>query len=267
MTDASSVYAWNLAVILVLMVCLWICSLLKKDASIADIFWGLGFVIIAWITWIRADGSEGRKFIITLLTSLWGLRLALHIGLRNRGKGEDRRYRKWREEYGPRFWWVSLFTVFGLQGLLLWVISLVVQAAQLSRLPNHLGWLDGIGVLVWAVGFAFETVADWQLARFKADPDNQGKVMDRGLWGYTRHPNYFGECLVWWGFFCIALSSPGNLWTIVSPLTISFLLLRVSGVTLLEKDMMERRPEYNKYIETTSSFIPWFPKKGDRSQG
>lgn len=262
MSAASSVYVWNLSVVLALMVCLWAYSLLKEDASIADIFWGMGFVIVAWITWFRTDGFEGRKFILTLLTSIWGLRLAIHIGLRNRGKGEDPRYRKWRAEYGPKFWWVSLFTVFGMQGLLLWIISLVVQATQMSRVPDHLVWLDGVGVLVWSVGFAFETVGDWQLARFKADPDNRGKVMNRGLWAYTRHPNYFGECLIWWGIFCAALSSPDNLWTMVSPLTITFLLLKVSGVTLLEKNIVEHRPEYKKYMETTSSFIPWFPKKG-----
>jgi steroid 5-alpha reductase family enzyme len=261
MGTASSVYFWNLATVLALMVCLWAYSLLRKDASIADVFWGLGFVIIAWINHARADGFEVRKFALALMTSFWGLRLAIHIGWRNWSKGEDPRYRKWRAEYGPRFWWVSLFTVFGMQGLLLWVISLAVQAAQMSRLPDHLVWLDGVGLLLWSVGYTFEAVGDWQLGRFKADPDNQGKVMDRGLWAYTRHPNYFGECLIWWGIFCISLSSPGNVWTIISPLTITFLLLRVSGVTLMEKDIVERRPEYKKYMASTRPFIPWFRKK------
>ena len=131
----------------------------------------------------------------------------------------------------------------------------------MSRLPDHLVWLDGVGLLLWSVGYTFEAVGDWQLGRFKADPDNQGKVMDRGLWAYTRHPNYFGECLIWWGIFCISLSSPGNVWTIISPLTITFLLLRVSGVTLMEKDIVERRPEYKKYMASTRPFIPWFRKK------
>lgn len=243
------------------MLCLWAYSLLKKDASIADIFWGLGFVIIAWITGIRGQGFGLRQFIVICLTSIWGLRLAIHIGWRNWGEGEDRRYQKWRQEYGDRFWWVSLFMVFGMQGILLWVISLVVQAALVSNTPDPLGWLDGMGVLLWSVGFTFEAVGDWQLARFKANPDNRGKVMDRGLWAYTRHPNYFGECLLWWGMFSLALTSAENLWTIVSPLTITFLLLRVSGVTLLEKDIVERRPEYQEYITTTNAFIPWFRKK------
>jgi steroid 5-alpha reductase family enzyme len=262
MNSALSVYTWNLAAVLAIMVCLWAYSLWKKDASIADVFWGLGFVIVAWITHARAEGFEARKYLLTLLTSLWGLRLAIHIGWRNWGKAEDHRYQTWRAKYGPRFWWVSLFTVFGIQGVLLWVISLVVQAGQLSGVPAHFTWLDGVGVLVWIAGITFEAVGDWQLARFKADSRNRGKVMNRGLWAYSRHPNYFGECLIWWGMFCITMATPGNLLTIISPLTITFLLLKVSGVTLLEKSIVERRPEYREYIESTSAFIPWLPKKG-----
>ncbi|MGA7879068.1 MAG: DUF1295 domain-containing protein [Desulfoferrobacter sp.] len=265
MSSAISIYAYNLAVVLVLMVFLWGFSLIKKDASIADIYWGLGFVIVAWITGIRVEGFDWRKITVLFFVSIWGLRLAFHIGWRSWGKEEDRRYQKWRQEYGDRFWWVSLFLVFGLQGVLLWVISLVVQAALVSDLPDHLVWLDGVGILLWSTGFLFEAVGDWQLARFKADPDNSGKVMDRGLWAYTRHPNYFGECLIWWGIFCLAVTAPKNFWTIVSPITITFLLLRVSGVTLLEKDIAERRPEYREYIGTTSAFIPWFRKKDTRS--
>jgi steroid 5-alpha reductase family enzyme len=260
-----AIYAYNLAFVLALMACLWALSLLIKDAGIADIFWGLGFVIVTWITFIRVDDLDWRKINVLLLVSIWGLRLALHIGWRNWGKEEDRRYKNWREEYGDRFWWVSLFLVFGLQGVLLWIISLVVQAALVSNLPNHLVWLDGVGILLWSAGFIFEAVGDWQLARFKADPNNSGRVMDRGLWAYTRHPNYFGECLIWWGIFCLAVTAPRNLWTVVSPVTITFLLLRVSGVTLLEKDIAERRPEYREYIRTTSAFIPWFPKKDTHS--
>ena len=261
MSSTFSLYALNLAVVLALMICLWFCSLIKKDASIADIFWGLGFVIVAWITGFRAEDFGWRKLIMVFLISIWGFRLAIHIGWRNWGKGEDRRYQKWRREYGDRFWWVSLFMVFGMQGILLWVTSLVIQAALLSKSPDHFVWLDAVGVLLWSVGFTFEAVGDWQLAKFKADPDNRGKVMDQGLWAYTRHPNYFGECLIWWGVFCLAMSFQGTFWTIVSPLTITFLLLKVSGVTLLEKEIVERRPEYREYIRTTSAFIPWFRKK------
>ena len=261
MSSVLSIYAWNLATVLVLMVFLWVYSLLIRDASIADVFWGLGFVVIAWVTWTRAGVLAPRSVIATLLTTVWGIRLAYHIGRRNLGKGEDPRYRKWREEYGARFWWVSLFMVVGLQGILLWVVSLVVQTAQMSMTPDRLAFGDFMGMALWVVGFTFEAVADRQLARFKADPANRGKVMDRGLWAYSRHPNYFGECLMWWGMFCFALTGLGNLWTIVSPLTITYLLLKVSGVTLLEKDIVERRPEYRSYMETTSAFIPWFPRK------
>lgn len=254
----------NLAAVLCLMIGVWILSLFLRDASIADIFWGPGFVLVAWLTFFLADGYWNRRLLMALLVSAWGLRLAVHIGVRNLGKGEDRRYRAWRKKHGRRFWWVSLFTVFGMQGLLLWVISLVVQAAQTSALPDRWVWWDTVGVLLWGVGFAFEAVADWQLHRFKADPAHQGRVMDRGLWAYSRHPNYFGEALMWWGLFLVTLSTPNSLWTVVSPLTITFLLLRVSGVTLLEKTIVETRPEYRSYMERTRAFLPWFPKKRAR---
>jgi len=147
------------------------------------------------------------------------------------------------------------------QGVLLWVISIVVQAGQIAPIPEGLCWLDAAGLLVWAVGFSFEALGDYQLSRFKADPNNRGKVMDQGLWAYTRHPNYFGESLIWWGIFLITLATPISLWTVISPATITFLLLKVSGVTLLEKTIVEKRPAYRAYKENTSAFIPWFPKK------
>jgi steroid 5-alpha reductase family enzyme len=226
-----------------------------------DVFWGLGFVIVAWLTFFRADGYLGRKVLLTLLTTLWGLRLALYILIRNWGHGEDRRYQAWRAQYGSRFWWVSLFTVFWLQAGLLWIISLVVQVGELAPEPSRLIWLDALGTIVWLFGFGFEALADWQLYRFKADPTNKGKVMNKGLWAFTRHPNYFGESLVWWGLFIITLATPGSAWVVISPLLITFLLLKVSGVTLLEKTIADSRPEYEEYMKSTSSFIPWFPKK------
>jgi steroid 5-alpha reductase family enzyme len=239
----------------------WLLSLVKRDASIVDVFWGLGFVVVAWITFLRSDGFLGRKILITLLTTVWGLRLALHILIRNWGHGEDRRYQAWRARYGNRFWWVSLFTVFGLQGVLLWIVSLVLQVGQISIIPAKLGIFDLLGAMIWTVGFIFEALGDWQLYRFKAEPENKGKVMNKGLWAYTRHPNYFGDSLVWWGLFVIALATPGSGWMVISPLLITFLLLRVSGVTLLEKTIADRRPEYQEYIKRTSRFIPWFPRK------
>jgi steroid 5-alpha reductase family enzyme len=259
-----SILGFNLIAILVLMLCAWVFSLAKRDASVADIFWGLGFVLVAWLTFGRAQGYLGRKLLLVLLTTIWGLRLAIHILRRNRGKGEDPRYRAMRAQHGGAFWWVSLFTVFGLQSILLWLISLVVQVGQLAPLPDRLTWIDGLGTVIWAVGFGFEAIADRQLARFKADPYSQGQVMDRGLWAYSRHPNYFGESLLWWGIFVIGLATPGSAWTVISPLLITYLLLKVSGVTLLEKTIVETRPAYRDYIKRTSAFIPWLPRRKNR---
>jgi steroid 5-alpha reductase family enzyme len=254
-------YGFSLLVILILMTALWLVSLYLQNASIADIFWGLGFVVIAWLTFFRTDGYIVRKLIICLLVTIWGLRLSIYIARRNFGQGEDRRYRAWRAEHGKNFWWVSFFTVFGIQGTLLWLISLTTQAGQLARVPDRITWLDLLGLLVWLVGFFFEAVGDRQLSRFRSDPQNRGRVMQAGLWRYTRHPNYFGETLIWWGLFLVTLSTPMGIWTIISPLTITFLLLKVSGVTLLEKTIVETRPEYRDYMERTSAFFPRPPKK------
>jgi steroid 5-alpha reductase family enzyme len=243
------------------MVCVWGLSLALRNAGIVDTFWGLGFVLLAWATFFVAGGYVGRRLLILGMVTVWGLRLAIHIGIRSWGQGEDRRYRAWRQRAGGRFWWTSLFTVFGVQGILLWVIALGVQAAQLARVPAAFTWLDALGAGVWAIGFGFEAVADRQLTRFKSNPANRGHVMDQGLWAYSRHPNYFGEMLVWWGVFLVTLSTPWGIWTIVSPLTITFLLLRVSGVTLLEKTIVDSRPGYALYQKRTSPFFPWFPKR------
>jgi steroid 5-alpha reductase family enzyme len=256
-----SIYLFNLVAALALFFCVWLLSLPLRNASIVDVFWGLGFVLLAWLTFFKTDGYVGRRLLLAILVTIWGLRLSLHIGWRNRGKGEDRRYQAWRAEHGRRFWWVSLFTVFGVQALLMWVISLSFQAGQIPRVPARLTLLDGLGLLIWVTGFLFEVIGDQQLSGFKSDPANKGKVMDRGLWAYTRHPNYFGEMLMWWGIFLIVISAPGRLWTIISPITITFLLLKVSGVTLLEKTIVETRPGYAEYRNRTNAFFPWFPKK------
>lgn len=255
------ILGYNFILALAFMFSIWLLSLVKKDASLADIFWGVGFILIAWLTFILADGYQWRKLLIVSLTTIWGLRLAIHILVRNWGKGEDPRYGAMRAKQGEKFWLISLFTVFGLQAILLWIISLVLQIGQISAVPARLGWLDGLGAFLWAIGFIFESVGDWQLARFKTNPLNKGKVMKKGLWAYTRHPNYFGESLIWWGLFFIALTTPQGLWTVISPLVITFLLLKVSGITLLEETIIETRPEYRDYIKTTNAFIPWFPKE------
>lgn len=246
------------ATILVLMVVTWLISVAVKDASIVDLIWGLGFVLVAWAAFITIGESGGRRWLLVLLTSVWGLRLSGYLSWRNLGKGEDFRYQKMREKSPDSFWWKSLFTVFLLQGVLMWVVSLPVQIGQVPT-AEPLGILDWLGVAAWAVGFFFETVGDLQLARFKADPANKGRVMDGGLWRYTRHPNYFGDFMVWWGLYMIALSA-GAWWTIVGPVLMSFLLLRVSGVAMLERDISSRRQGYDEYVRRTSAFFPSPPK-------
>lgn len=243
-----------------LMLLLWGISLSIKNSSIVDIFWGTGFVITGWVYFLLApEGLLIRKLLISLLTTIWGLRLSLHILKRNWGKEEDFRYQAWRKEAGAAWWWRSYFKVFFLQGILMWIISIPLLAAQFLRGSPYLTALDILGVLVWGVGFFFEAVGDLQLARFKADPTNKGRVMERGVWRYTRHPNYFGDAAQWWGYYLVAISA-GGWWTIFSPILMTLFLLRVSGVTLLEKTLATR-PGYEAYIRNTSAFIPWFPRK------
>lgn len=246
----------NLVVVFAFMTILWCISVAKKDSSIVDPCWGLGFVVITWSTAIQT-GLEGlRGWLLVVLVTLWGLRLSAYLAWRNHGKGEDRRYTSMRNKHGVNFWWVSLLTVFWLQGLLMWFIALTVQSGiYWGPTSSNLGWIAGVGVLVWSVGLFFETVGDYQMARFKARPDSAGKVMNQGLWRFTRHPNYFGDFCVWWGLFLVA--APANSWwTIGSPLLMSILLLKVSGVSLLEGDIEERRPKYAEYKRETNAFFP-----------
>lgn len=252
----------TLAAVIAFMVIIWILSLILKDSSIVDITWGLGFTLIGWLTYWLADGFRERALLLSVLVTVWGVRLALHIGIRNIGKGEDPRYQAFRKNWGEKYWWGSFFQVFLLQAVLCWIISLAVQAGQISQEPSQASWLTWLGLTVWIVGFYFEAVGDWQLTRFKSNPDNKGKVMNSGLWRYSRHPNYFGESLIWWGIFLIVLEDISNIWTIISPIVITFLLLKVSGVVMLERTITKRRPAYADYIDRTNAFIPWFPKKG-----
>lgn len=238
---------------------LWVVSLRKRDASIVDPFWGCGFVLVAWIAWGLQSTTSWRTLLLACLITVWGLRLSLFLAWRNLGHGEDRRYAAMRAKHGPRFWWVSLLTVFLLQGCILWFVALPIQVTAVRAVPSAAGLLDLLGVAVWAAGLFFETVGDWQLARFKADPGNSGRVMDRGLWRYTRHPNYFGDFCVWWGLYLIAAAG-GAVWTVGSPLLMSVLLLKVSGVTLLESTIIERRPEYAAYRLRTNAFFPGPPR-------
>ncbi len=261
MENLLTIFSWNLAAVIIMMICGWLISLIHKNVNIVDSLWGLGFVLIAWLTFGMADGFWGRKYLIVLLTTVWGLRLSAHLTWRNWGKGEDPRYGSWRKASGERFWIISLFKIFLLQALFLWVIALGIQYAQVSAAPPHFIWLDLLGFIVWTIGFVFESVSDWQLAQFKADPTNTGKVMDRGLWAYSRHPNYFGDFLIWWGIFLIVLSTPKSVWAVVSPLIMTAVLLKMTGVPLTEKTIVATRPGYREYIKRTRAFFPWFPKK------
>ena len=260
MESETTILVTTAAATMAMMLVLWFVSLAIKNASIVDIFWGAGFAVIAMVTYTQTDGYSTRKLLITSMAVIWGLRLAIHIGWRNYGKGEDFRYQAMRKRIGARFGLVSLFTVFALQGVLMWVISLPLQVAQISREPEYLTWLDCLGVILWAVGFLFEAIGDLQLTLFRVKPENKGKVMDRGLWAYTRHPNYFGDALLWWGFFLIALATPGGWGTVISPVLMTTLLMKVSGVALLEKTLIKTRPEYRDYVRRTSAFFPRPPK-------
>lgn len=258
MTD---VLLTNAGVIGVLMAALWGLSLVLRDASIVDPFWGLGFTIVAWASAFVAGGSVADSAPLVALTSVWGLRLAVHLARRNLGKGEDFRYRAMRKRWGDRFPLVSLGTVFMLQGALLWVVSLPVQLGQDPGPSESLSWLGGAGIAVWAVGLVFEAGGDLQLARFRADAANAGMVLDAGLWRFTRHPNYFGDFCVWWGLFLVAVALGAPWWTAAGPALMSVLLLRVSGVTLLERSLAKRKPGYEEYVRRTSAFFPWPPRR------
>jgi steroid 5-alpha reductase family enzyme len=254
----------GLALVLLAMSLLWLVSLRLRDASVVDAFWGAGFTLLALFYAVTSDGVMARKVLLSSLTLVWGARLSVHILKRRRGQPEDPRYAAWHAAAGRGFWWSSYFSVFLLQGVLMWVISAPLLVGQASVTPARLTVLDALGAGVWAVGFLFEAVGDAQLRRFKADPANRGAVLQTGLWAYTRHPNYFGDSLVWWSYFLISLSVPGGVWTIFSPLLMTLLLLRVSGVSLLESELKKSKPGYTEYVDRTSAFFPWPPSRWRR---
>jgi steroid 5-alpha reductase family enzyme len=257
------VHTWlaALPVLLAAATATWALSLPKRNVTIVDVLWPLLFVMAAGTYAVVGNAQGTRTLLVLALVSVWGLRLALYLAWRSHGREEDRRYQEIRCRNEPNFALKSLYLVFGLQAALAWVISLPLLGAITGDAP--LNALDGLGIALWIVGFAFEAGGDWQLARFKADPASEGRVLDRGFWRYTRHPNYFGDFCVWWGFYFIALAA-GAWWTLPGPLLMSFLLLRVSGVTLLEKDIGYRRPEYADYIRRTNAFFPGPPRPDGR---
>jgi steroid 5-alpha reductase family enzyme len=249
----------NFVAIALTMLVAWLVSIVARKSDVVDSFWGPGFAVVAWTTFALASTRDPRSCLLTACVTLWALRLSAHITLRNHGKPEDWRYVKIRGE--TAHWvWVSLIKVFAVQGALLFIISLPLQLGLRGSL-TPLGPLDAVGLLLWGVGFGCEAIGDWQLTRFKANPDHRGKAMDTGLWRYSRHPNYFGDTCLWWGFFLLALAGGAPAWTVVGPLLMTFLLLKVSGVAMLEGGLKERNPAYAGYIGRTSAFIPWPPKK------
>ena len=255
----------GLAVTASLAFLIWLASLARHDASLVDRVWG-AFIAGAGVAYaLDLGASDARSVAMLALVVAWALRLAVYVSWRNWGHGEDRRYREIRARNQPNFALKSLYLVFALQALLAWWVSAPLLAAfATSGVVRPFSPLDAAGFSLAAFGIAFEALADAQLARFKADPANRGRVMDRGAWRATRHPNYFGECCVWWGLWLMALGAGGwgAAWGVISPALMTFLLLKVSGVGLLEKDIAERRPAYRDYIERTSAFVPWWPRRG-----
>ncbi len=236
----------------------FVVSLIKKRNDVADIAWGLGFVLLTWISFFMGGSKAQRGILVGVLVTIWGMRLAMHIYKRNKGKIEDYRYLAWRKEWGKWFYPRSYAQVYLLQGVLLYLIVFPVLFINKNNVGG-LGVLDYIGVAVWILGFYFESKGDAELARFIKNPENKGKLLRTGLWQYTRHPNYFGEVTQWWGVWLISMSLPGAWIAVVGPLTITILILKVSGIPLLEK-RMEENPDFADYKRVTNKFIPWFKK-------
>lgn len=261
--DFFQIYFKGLVFIIFLVTLLWLLSVYLKNVSIVDIFWGIGFVILAIYYFFTTSSSElhPRKIILVVIASIWGIRLSLYLLIRNWGKPEDFRYQKFRKDYGAhRYWWFSFFQVFLLQGILLWIISAPLLSTPYFSSGKQLNSIDYIALLVWGIGFLFETVGDYQLSKFKSNPSNKNKVLNTGLWKYTRHPNYFGDATIWWSFGLFSIAS-GSYLPLISCLIMNVLLLKVSGVVLLERTLANSKPRYKEYMEKTPAFFPWFPKK------
>lgn len=231
----------------------WVASIVKRDVSFVDSLWSLFFLVAAAVFAASVETLSPRGYLVFALVAIWALRLSGYITVRNWGEPEDYRYQSIRAHNEPGFAWKALYIVFGLQGVLAWVVALPLLPAITST--ASLGWIDVLAALLWSVGFVFEAGGDYQLAKFKRRADSKGKVLDSGLWRYTRHPNYFGDFCVWWSFYLFAVSA-GGWWSIASPIVMSLLLLKVSGVAMLEKTISKRRPEYAAYIRQTNAFFP-----------
>lgn len=257
----DKIYLQGLLLIISLMTILWMFSIFLRNVSIVDLFWGVGFVIVN--TWYCLANEEItiRQVLLLILVTIWGLRLSIYLAWRNIGKGEDFRYREFRKNYGEKnYWWISFFQTFLLQGLLMWLISSTLWGVNRNSDGNNLNMIDYAGLMVWITGFIFEAGGDYQLAKFKMNVSNKGKVLNTGFWRYTRHPNYFGDAAVWWGYGLICMAA-GGYWYLFGSLLMTLLIIKVSGVALLEKTLKAQKPQYIDYIQKTNSFFPWFPKK------
>jgi steroid 5-alpha reductase family enzyme len=255
------IYLWAFPVIMVMMTLVWLVSVRLKNASIVDPFWGLGFVVAAAYYFLQTDGFFTRQLLVLSLVAIWGMRLSIYLFWRNWGKGEDFRYQEFRRNYGEhRYWWISFFQVFLLQGFLMWLVSAPLLGAMYYQPAQSLNLFDLLAVIFWIIGFAFEAGGDYQLAKFKSNPKNKGKVLDKGFWKYTRHPNYFGDSAVWWSFALFSIAA-GSYIPVLGTVLMTALIIKVSGVSLLEKSLKDKKPEYQAYIKKTSAFIPWFPKE------
>ena len=259
--DVIPLFLTNLIVVLFFMTGGWAISRVIGDVSFVDALWGLGFVIVAWVTYQATGGTpqSPHRIALVAMTSLWGLRLALHLYLRWREKGPDARYTAF---LGERPGALRSFTlVFALQAVLIVLIGAPLYMGQIGVTPPALGWVAQVGIALWAIGLMMETVADQQLNRFRANPDNAGKVLDTGLWRYSRHPNYFGDACVWWGLYLVAAESSIGVYALPAPAIMTFILMKWSGVSLMERTIGTRRPKYADYIARTNAFFPGPPKK------
>jgi len=250
-------FLWAGAALLLVAVAFWLVSLWRNDVSIVDSLWSLMFLLVALVYAAASAAGGPREPLVLAMVAMWALRLSIYISWRNHGQPEDYRYQEIRANNEPGFRFKSLYIVFLLQAALAWVISLPLAAAISGT--GDFGILDLAGIGLWVAGMVFEAVGDYQLSQFRKDPRNRGRVLDTGLWRYTRHPNYFGNATLWWGFYLVAFAA-GGWWTVVAPLLMTFLLLKVSGVALLEKDIGGRRPDYQQYVQRTNAFFPGFPR-------
>jgi steroid 5-alpha reductase family enzyme len=262
MSEVAMLLVQNFIVIMAVMIALWLLSIRIGDVSFIDSFWAFGFVVISTVTYATTDGSPARSLLILSLTMVWGIRLSGYLLSRWRREGADGRYLAMGKRIDGNIHLGFLRKVFLLQGCLLWIVSLPVQLGQVGADPAGLGPLAMIGALAAVFGIAVESVGDWQLARFKGDPQNAGKVMDRGLWRYSRHPNYFGDLCVWWGLFLIAAETAPGRFSFIGPAVLTWILAKWSGAVLIERRMKRSRPGYDAYVERTSRFIPWPPRTG-----